>query len=671
MKRLLLSVLVIYIIYFSFGSVIDYSAELSDVSSDKVAISIMKPMEMSNGDFVKELENTSKKLDTDILHPIRKQVDGEYVGVNYFTQNNTDFLNLISKRDLEKIKTGESVYLPTFIDKMYLHQFSDIKELNIDDSKYYISKHNADKFINELISREIPVTKIQEQSFSDRFITPFTQAYPLTILAFTMIFLIFSKMKEFTVKKLSGYTTIGLIKEQVLSFLSYTLTISATIFLITLTVHSLIYENSFLMFAVFLLKRIALINLIIILLFGLTSLLLFLPTNQLQIKGKAHNKELFNVTYVFKTIVGVVIVIYLGGAIGNVLNIYRMYRTVNFLSEKTSNYIQVPINTMGTHISDDAIDDVSSSQINFYNLTVDKFNGIIIDVGNFENYGTPSAAEEIGQIDITINNNYLSFNPIYDLEGREISESHLDSRKQAFNLLIPKSLEHDIANINEDYLNWYSEDGLNEGLINNIIYDDERSKIFSYSAYVVNNDYGEIKSPIIEVYNSTYLENQIGNYFGRHYILKMNSDDVYAEIYPYLVEVGLEKLIPNTPFVSDGFAELMQNNKAELTYTLINFILNIFGMLALIVYLSKLYCTNNRKKIACKRMNGYEFFDIHKGYILVQLITNVALLLLMLFVFKANLLIFLAFAFTELIIFLLVTKSNERNYILNVMKEGC
>ena len=151
----------------------------------------------------------------------------------------------------------------------------------------------------------------------------------------------------------------------------------------------------------------------------------------------------------------------------------------------------------------------------------------------------------------------------------------------------------------------------------------------------------------------------------------MNSDDVYAEIYPYLEETGLEKLIPNTPFVSDGFAELMQNNKIELTYILINFILNIFGLLALIVYLSKLYCTNNRKKIACKRMNGYGFFDIYKGFILVQLATNAALLLLMLFVFKANLLIFLAFAFAELIIFLLVTKSNERNYILNVMKEGC
>lgn len=671
MKRLLLSVLVIYIIYFSFGSVIDYSAELSDVSSNKVAISIMKPMEMSNGDFVKELEDSSKELSVDILHPTRKLVDGEYVGVNYFTQNNADFLNLISKRDSEKIKTGESVYLPTFIDKMYLHQFSDIKELNIDDSKYYISKHNSDKFINELISREIPVTKIQEQSFSDRFITPFTQAYPLTILAFTMIFLIFSKMKEFTVKKLSGYTTLDLIKEQILSFLAHTFIISAVIFLITLTIHSLIFENSFLMFAIFLLKRLALINLIIILLFALTSLLLFLPTNQLQIKGKAHNKELFNVTYVFKTIVGIVIVIYLSGAIGNVLNIYRMYRTVNFLSEKTSNYIQVPINMMGTHINDDEYGDYLAKKVKFYELTVDKFNGIIIDVGNYENYGTPSLAEEHGQIDITINNNYLSFNPIYDLEGRAISESYLDSRKQAFNLLIPKSLEYDIANINEDYLNWYSEDGLNEGLINNIIYDDEKSKIFSYSAYVVNDDYGEIKSPIIEVYNSTYLENQIGNYFGRHYILKMNSDDVYAEIYPYLEETGLEKLIPNTPFVSDGFAELMQNNKIELTYILINFILNIFGLLALIVYLSKLYCTNNRKKIACKRMNGYGFFDIYKGFILVQLATNAALLLLMLFVFKANLLIFLAFAFAELIIFLLVTKSNERNYILNVMKEGC
>ena len=357
MKRLLLSVLAIYIIYFSFGSVIDYSATLSDVSSDKVAISIMKPMEMSNSDFVKELEDISKKLDTDILYTIRKQVDGEYIGINYITQNNADFLDLISQKDFDKIKDGELVYLPTFIDKMYIQQFSDIKELNIDDSKYYITKHNSDEFINELMSREISVTKIQEQSFSERFITPFTQAYPLTILAFTMIFLIFSKMKEFTVKKLSGYTTLDLIKEQILSFLAHTFIISAVIFLITLTIHSLIFENSFIMFGVFLLKRLALMNLIILSLFTLVSLLLFLPTNQLQIKGKVHNKELFNVTYAFKTIVGIVIVIYLSGAIGNVLNIYRMYRTVNFISEKTSNYIQVPINMMGTHISDDEYGD--------------------------------------------------------------------------------------------------------------------------------------------------------------------------------------------------------------------------------------------------------------------------------------------------------------------------
>ncbi|NLJ16657.1 MAG: DUF1430 domain-containing protein [Clostridiales bacterium] len=671
MKKLLLSVLVIYIIYFSFGTVIDYSATLSDVSSDKEAISIMKPMEINNSDFVKELEDISNKLDVDILYSTRRLVNGEYIGINYITQNNADFLNLISQKNFARIKNGESVFLKTFIDKMYVQQFSDIKELNINECKYYITKHNADEFINELISREISVTKIQEQSFSDRFITPFSQAYPLTILAFTMIFLIFSRMKEFTVKRLSGYTTAGLIKEQVLSFLAYTLIISAVIFLITLTIHSLVFKNSFTMFAVFLLKRLALINLIVLSLFTLVSLLLFLPTNQLQIKGKAHNKELFNVTYVFKTIVGIVIVIYLSGAIGNVLNIYRMYRTVNFISEKTKNYIQVPINVTGTYINDDEYGDYLAKKIKLYNLTVDKFNGIIINTRNYENYNAVSMAEELGQIDITINNNYLSFNPIYDLEGQAISEENLDSRKYAFNLLIPKSLEHEIENINEKYLKWYSDDGLDLNLIKNIIYDDEKSKIFSYNSFIINGDNGEIKSPIIEIYNPTYLENQVGNYFGRHYILKMNSDDVYSEIYPYLAEAGLEKLIPNTPLVSDGFAEIMQNNKMELTYALINFILNIFGLITLIVYLSKLYCTNNRKKIACKRMNGYGFFDIYKGYILVQLVTSVIVVFLMLFVFKANLLIFLAFAFAELIIFLLITKSNERNYILNVMKEGC
>lgn len=77
----------------------------------------------------------------------------------------------------------------------------------------------------------------------------------------------------------------------------------------------------------------------------------------------------------------------------------------------------------------------------FYSATVNRYNGILVDASNYE-YNLISGrtpAEEFGQTSITVNRNYLDFNPIYGTDGKQISDTQLSVTD--FNVLLPVSKE--------------------------------------------------------------------------------------------------------------------------------------------------------------------------------------------------------------------------------------
>jgi hypothetical protein len=153
--------------------------------------------------------------------------------------------------------------------------------------------------------------------------------------------------------------------------------------------------------------------------------------------------------------------------------------------------------------------------------------------------------------------------------------------------------------------------------------------------------------------------------------LKVDSQSQYEKLKFYLYAAHLDKLIISTPLVTDQFAEVVQQEKSKLINVSINMLINLIGLTALVIYLARLYCINNRKRIAVKRMNGFGFIEIYDEYLVIQFAADIVLLLLQIFLIKTNIVLFIVFVVIETLLFAIQTKHCEHNHILDVMKEGC
>ena len=130
------------------------------------------------------------------------------------------------------------------------------------------------------------------------------------------------------------------------------------------------------------------------------------------------------------------IIFFLSIAIRNVTISYHTMQTSQFFADKVSGYVTVPVNT-----SNASMQNLNENYKAFYSATVNRYNGILVDASNYEynliNGRTP--AEEFGQTSITVNRNYLDFNPIYGTDGKQISDTQLSVTD--FNVLLPVSKE--------------------------------------------------------------------------------------------------------------------------------------------------------------------------------------------------------------------------------------
>jgi len=678
MKKLLYAVLMAYLCYFSIGSLIDYSIELDNVTSDKAAINIVKPHEASNEDFISLLESISRELGCDILLKTTTFSEGSYINSYYMTQNDRKSVKSISNEKYSQLSDAGYLKYETLFGGVCYYKFNNIKEMSLESGRYYVNENKLDEFVSKLTEKDISVSIMNEVSMADQFINIRTQVYPLCIIAFTMIFFVLSQRKEVIIKRLNGYSTLNIMLVNFLKFLRSLLIILVSVCFVATLIHTLLFPDVFKEILVFLAGRIVFISSIVACGFVVINLLTLLPSSQLDIKGRVQNKQLFATAFVFKSVVCLMVVAHLSTAFVGLTYIYNINKTYNFILDKVGHYVGVPFNlSLAPHIDPTNMDDIKeidSKALDFYKLTVDRFKGVIIESRNYDNYGRESLAEKHGQNDIMINENYLDLNPIYDKNGHQISRDMLDPQIDALNLLVPESLESTVNNIKQQHIRWYQELwGLKDESINIIIYDDVNSSIYAYDSYVINAENGKIKSPIIEVFNEKYAGNQITNFFGSSYFLNVDSSNPREKLLPYLIESKLDQLVLYTPTVKEDFAEKIKILRDELIKCGINILINLTGLVALAVYVTKLYCTNNRKKIAVRRMNGYGFIETFKMYLGIQTLAFGILIILQIALQELlgiNITVFLAVAAMDIILFVGVAKAHEKNQITETIKEG-
>ena len=206
-------------------------------------------------------------------------------------------------------------------------------------------------------------------------------------------------------------------------------------------------------------------------------------------------RGIYVTTILAKIVFVTFLVFFLSIAVRNVSISYHSMQTADYLAEKVAGYVTVPVNTSNT-----STQGLADRYKDFYTATVDRYHGVLMDASNYEYdlIGGKTLAQEFGQTSVTVNRNYLEFNPIYGLDGSPILPAQLSNT--AFNVLLPETREQEEEYWREYIRNAYSMEA------NFISYDGESSKIYTYNADTGTGNYGAIDEPAILVVEEEQLE---------------------------------------------------------------------------------------------------------------------------------------------------------------------
>lgn len=174
--------------------------------------------------------------------------------------------------------------------------------------------------------------------------------------------------------------------------------------IITLVIAALLYKQSVPQYIIFSLPYIALFAVIVIVGLIVSSFFITLQNSAEHIKGKVPKRGIYVTTILAKCVFVTFIMFFLSIAIRNAIICSNTIQTARFISEKTADYVTVPVNE-----SNASARMLADNYISFYAATVERYQGVLIDASNYE-YELISGrtlAEEYGQDEVTINRNYL------------------------------------------------------------------------------------------------------------------------------------------------------------------------------------------------------------------------------------------------------------------------
>ena len=179
-------------------------------------------------------------------------------------------------------------------------------------------------------------------------------------------------------------------------------------------------------------------------------------------------------------------------------------------------------------------------------------------------------------------------------------------------MLIPISKEQTERDWAEFFSNGYQMD------VNFIPYDGMLSQIYTYNADTGTGNYGEIEEPVILVVDERQLSGAfVFSYCSQgSYFLKVTVENPYEALLPILQKAGIDGTTPNTPTISETFLETIHHQQQMLSLYATQSVVLLVGIVCLILFGAKLYCENDRDKIAYGLMEGYSLFHCLKKHLI-------------------------------------------------------
>jgi len=443
-----------------------YSA-LETIEGDKQQIVIKNPGDFGNEVFLSQIDQALEPIDQDIMF---RYIDmsGDKPHYKYFkTNNTTDFIKVPATTNEILPKRGECystdsqsdcaktlLKVPDNYQIISISNWYDGVDFDLSSAPYFISSTYAQKTaaaIQDLgysVQMEVGVNIYLQRL--DPVLFLFVPAFMFVLSA---IFYSFSNGKQNVLMKMEGYNTINILQDEARKNMRWLCRSSLIVVSGTIMIAAGIFKHIFIQFCLFYLRYL-LILLGILILGGLFAAIIVQLQNKAEfVKGRVPKKGMYLTTMVGKIVFLIFLLFSLSLGVRNIIEVFNSNRTLDFIQGRIENYVTIPINESNASLSEP-----EENYLSFYKLTVGQHQGVLIEADNYR-YDVMTGSNlsiDYGQDFITINENYLDLNPIYDPSGAAITPERFSDTQ--YNILIPVTKRNEKAKYIDWIDLWYSQE---------------------------------------------------------------------------------------------------------------------------------------------------------------------------------------------------------------------
>lgn len=251
---------------------------------------------------------------------------------------------------------------------------------------------------------------------------------------------------------------------------------------------------------------------------------------------------------------------------------------------------------------------------------------------------------------IVVDKNYLKKHTIKSLEGENVIDL-IDNSADVLNVLVPEKFKDYEASIENSYKEWFyfqkvevtnmykEAEGKSKVVKNiddlkvNIIYIGNNQNIFTYNSHS-GDGFNFIEDTIISVYTENIDNSFLASCFGDY--IFMESKDEYSALKEISAITQKYNVIElnNVGSVYDKRGEEIKDIEADLNNLILNTVVMYLFLLMFMIVIIYTYYKSSFSTITIKSLYGYGFWQIYKRFILGNLFINLAILLLMGFIYK-------------------------------------
>ncbi|ABS21710.1 MULTISPECIES: bacteriocin-associated integral membrane family protein [Bacillus cereus group] len=321
----------------------------------------------------------------------------------------------------------------------------------------------------------------------------------------------------------------------------------------------------------------------------------------------------------------------------------------------------------------------------FYTKMEKEHKGFLIDASNYYKVngeytyhlnanGEDPALSPNGK-SITINENYLHYNPIDSVDGT--MDKKIIRKKNVMNILVPEKLrkfekeikknyrQHfyfqqvEVENIYNEALGKAKNTTKEQDLSVNVIYVKDHQNYFTYdpNAEVEHNN---IVTDPIAIIDTGYFDNSFYlSYVSRCFYFYSDNHDAYSTILPTISNSNVQSSIQHVDSLYDKHGQAIQDLKREKEKITIFIVTLILSNLLLTYNVVATYYQKNKFKLYVQKLFGYSAFARNTSLILLLFAINFIPTISM-YVYLGNILPFLTGLFVILLEFVFGTVFDQK-----------